>query len=144
MRAFDKDGPGVKEFTIHGLHVVVETPKGRYREGKGFRQKMPAHYGFIRGHEGADGDSLDMYLGPAPESNWVYVVDQRHLPPRRGFDEHKVVLGADGIDQAVKIYNAGHDRAAEIYMDVTPMQIDDFKEWLRKADLRKPAGGVRP
>jgi hypothetical protein len=29
-------------------------------------------------------------------------------------------------------------------MDVTPMQIDDFKEWLRKADLRKPAGGVRP
>jgi phage-related protein (TIGR01555 family) len=144
MRAFDKDGPGVKEFTIHGLHVVVETPKGRYREGKGFRQKMPAHYGYIRGHEGADGDSLDMYLGPAPESNWVYVVDQRHLPPRRGFDEHKVVLGADGIDQAVKIYNAGHDRAAEIYMDVTPMQIDDFKEWLRKADLRKPAGGVRP
>jgi phage-related protein (TIGR01555 family) len=144
IRAFDKDGPGVKEFTIHGLHVVVETPKGRYREGNGFRQKMPAHYGYIRGHEGADGDSLDMYLGPAPESNWVYVVDQRHLPPRRGFDEHKVVLGADGIDQAVKIYNAGHDRAAEIYMDVTPMQIDDFKEWLRKADLRKPAGGVRP
>ena len=125
------------------MDVVVETPRGERRSGKGFDVQMPAHYGYIKGVKGADGDSLDAYLGPDPTENWVYVCDQRHLPPRRGFDEHKVMMGFPSQAEALRAYDAGHHRAKDVLMDFTPMHVRDFKEWIRTGDLSKPCGEVR-
>jgi uncharacterized protein len=138
-RTNDADGPSVFDLTVHGVPVSIETRKGDTR--KGFT--MVYDYGFIPGADGADGDSMDVALGPAPESGWAYVFDQRHLPPRSGFDEHKVFLGWDGLADAVRAYNAGHDRACQVYMDVTPMRVDELKAWLKDGDHKRPVGAVK-
>jgi hypothetical protein len=140
--AQDEDGRG-PERDIHGLRVVIETPKGYSRHGKDENGKpwktvMPAHYGYLKGHDGADGDSLDMYLGPDASSQWVYVIDQSALGNRRKYDEAKCMLGFSSQTAALAAYDAGHHRAKDIMLDFTPMTVQDFKAWLKDRDPRKP------
>jgi hypothetical protein len=142
-RANDADGPAVETKTIHGLPVVIEQHKGQWRTGPGWRQKMAYDYGYFVGIPGADGDSLDICIGPNPESEWIYIVDQKHLLPGKGFDEHKCFVGYDSLGDAIKAFNAGHDKACLVYMDISPMQIDDFKKWLKTGNHTKPVGGVK-
>ena len=47
------------------------------------------------------------------------------------------------MDAAVKAFNAGHDRACQIYMDVTPMTINELKDWIKNGDLNRPVGAVK-
>jgi hypothetical protein len=142
-RANDADGPAVETKTIHGLPVVIEQKRGQWRTGQGWRVKMAYDYGYFQNIPGADGDSLDICIGPDPSSTWIYIFDQKHLPPRRGFDEHKCFVGYSSMDDAIKAFNAGHDRACQVYLDITPMQLEEFKTWLRKGDHTKPVGGVK-
>ena len=143
--AKDADGPAAGTINVHGLTCVIETPKGYQRhgrdgDGRPWRVTMGADYGYIDGCPGADGDSLDCYVDNDPGSNWVYVVDQRHLPPRRGFDESKVMLGFSSQGDALRTYRANHHRTADVYMDFTPMRVEDFKEWLATRDPKRPCG----
>jgi phage-related protein (TIGR01555 family) len=142
-RANDADGPAVETKTIHGLPVVIEQKRGQWRTGQGWRVKMAYDYGYFQNIPGADGDSLDICIGPDPSSTWIYIFDQKHLPPRRGFDEHKCFVGYSSMDDAIKAFNAGHDRACQVYLDITPMQLEEFKTWLRKGDHTKPVGGAK-
>ncbi len=137
--ARDADGRSVMDLTMHGIPVRVETRKGDLRGP----YRMAYDYGYVPGVKGADGDSMDVALGPAPESDWVYVFDQRRVPPDRGFDEHKCFLGWQDLATAVRAFNAGHDRACQVYMDVTPMQVADFKEWLKRGNHSAPVGAVK-
>lgn len=139
-RAQDADGQG-PEVQVAGLTCVIETPRGYVRHGKDFEIKLPYDYGYIRGVPGADGDSLDVCIGP--EGNgWVYVIDQRHLD-RPGFDEHKVFINWPSAKAAVAAFNAGHHRAKDVFMDWTPIPLSEFKHWLKTHDIRKPAGSVK-
>lgn len=135
--ATDADGPAAKVFDHHGLRCVVETPKGHVRSGKDFAVRMPAHYGFIEGTKGADGDSLDMYYGDGPSNGWTYVVDQNSLDGKH-FDEHKIMLNFPSQRAAIDTYTAGHHKGASVIRDWTPMPIAAFKEWLTKHDMGKP------
>jgi phage-related protein (TIGR01555 family) len=138
-KAKDEDSPAQGTHFIHGLTVHVETPKGFTRHGKDWRIVMPADYGYIQDAPGADGDALDAYVGPDPEATYVYLIDQRHLPPGKGFDETKVMLGFPSQAAALKAYDAGHHRAKDVLMDWTPMSVKDFKAWLRDRDPKAPA-----
>ena len=138
-QARDADSPG-PEIEVHGLPVVIENWKGECRHGS---IELPYSYGYLKGYPGADGDSLDVCLGPNLQADWAYIVDQRHLPPAKGFDESKVMLGYESLDAAIRAFNAGHDRACLVFMNVTPMQIQDFKTWLKERDPKKPAGEVK-
>lgn len=130
---------------IHGLDVTIENPKGSFRtgvhDGKPWRVKMPSHYGYIRGTTGADGDHVDCFVGPDEKSDRVFVIDQKNLKTDGGaFDEHKVVLGARNRENAIGIYSSGFSNSdgAKRIMKITPMSVDDFKEWLRNGDTRAP------
>jgi hypothetical protein len=149
-KATDSDGPQNATHFIHGLTVHVETPKGFGRHGKDstgkpWRVTMPADYGYIEGHVGADGDSLDAYVGPDSAATFVYLIDQRRLPPANGFDETKCMLGFSSQAEALKAYDAGHHASRQVIMDFMPMTVEDFKAWLSDRDPKKPAcvaGGV--
>jgi hypothetical protein len=65
-------------------------------------------------------------------------MDQRHLPPKKGFDEHKCFLGFDSQREALAAHRRGHHRSGEVLMDFTPMHIDEFKHWIATADLGRP------
>lgn len=126
---------------IHGLDTTIETPKGETRtadDGSWQVKDMPAHYGFIDGTKGADGDEIDTYIGPHPKAPRVFIIDQ--VDPATGkFDEHKVMMGFDSQRDAQEAYNRGFSdgsgpsrRGATMAMDV-----GKFKEWLKKADTTK-------
>jgi hypothetical protein len=141
--AKDSDGPTHKEYDIHGLHIVIETPRGftrtgETRSGESWSNTMPADYGFIQGVEGADGDSLDCYVSDInPASENVYIVDQKKLAGR-GYDESKVIFGCNTMKQAKDLFFAGHHRATDVFGQLTHFPIADFKQWTATADLSLP------
>lgn len=136
--------PKRKETAFPGLEISIETEQGQERtgtgpDGKPWSVTMPAPYGYIRRTEGADGDQVDVYVGPNPAAPTAFVIDQVNLKNRR-FDEHKVILGADSEAQALAIYDAGFSdgRGPERRRAVTQLPMDEFKAWLKAGDTKKP------
>jgi|GEM_PF-310513 len=129
----------------NGLDISIETAKGALRSGKDsdgeiWSVKMPAHYGYIKRTQGADGDHVDVYLGPKPKSASVFVVDQVDAATG-AFDEHKVMLGFETSEGAQAAYVAGFsDGKGKNRMGaITPMTVDQFKATIAdKAVWDKP------
>jgi Inorganic Pyrophosphatase/ADP-Ribosyltransferase in polyvalent proteins len=134
---------------IFGLPITVENAKGSVRRGVGengraWESTLPAHYGYIRGHSpGADGDSIDAYIGPHQKASHIYVVDQINEKTKR-FDEHKAMLGFGSEKQAINTYvkafsdGKGKDRIG----NVTGMTVSQFRDWLQHGDTTKPFAHV--
>lgn len=126
---------------VQGLDISIENPRGSTRSGVGENGKpwshvMTDHYGYIRRTEGADGEQVDVYLGPHPESDRVYVVDQ--IDQKTGkFDEHKAMLGFDSEAAAVAAYKGNFDKGWKVG-PVSAMSMDEFKAWLKEGDTTKP------
>jgi hypothetical protein len=130
---------------VQGLDISIENKKGSERsgtDGRGhaWRCVMPADYGYIKRTTGADGDHVDVYLGPDLESPMVFVVNQ--CDHRTGdFDEHKVMIGFDSERDALRCYEAafsdgkGRDRCSSI----ETMSMDAFKAWLASGKTLRPA-----
>ncbi len=126
-----KKKPSAKDSFPIDIDVVIESTKGDYRFGKDYQIEMPADYGFITDTVGADGDEIDCYLGPNPDSSsMVYVVNQSHIGSYV-FDEHKCMIGYDDKDSALADYMAGHTNSNEIFMSIVPMTRSAFKEWIK-------------
>lgn len=132
---------------IDGLDIAIETPKGAIRSGTSpagdkWQVEMPAHYGRIKKTTGADGEQVDVYIGDDLKSPKVFVVDQKDLGTGK-FDEHKAILGARTKMQAKRIYEAGFSdgKAAERIAGITPMNIADFKLWLKEGNTTRPLAG---
>jgi hypothetical protein len=91
----------------HGdVPIHIETPDGVTRRGEGWsRPVRGAHYGYIPGTKGADGDPLDVFAmrGAHDDSRPVAVISQ-HDPKTGAFDELKVVMGARTKAEALQTY----------------------------------------
>lgn len=127
---------------LHGLTIAIENPKGSTRkgvddDGNEWSSKMHADYGEIEGTEGADGDRLDVFIGPYPASELVVVINQVN-PKTKKFDEHKVMLGTTNREEAESLYLKNYDKGWKGLKSSTVMAVDDFKEWL-KGDTTKQA-----
>ncbi|MDR3143229.1 MAG: hypothetical protein LBU37_16105, partial [Tannerellaceae bacterium] len=126
---------------IQGLDISIENPKGSTRSGvdrngKKWSVKMKNTYGYIRGTESKDGDHIDVFVGNNPNSSKVFVVDQ--INPETGeFDEHKVMLGFDDIEQARKSYLSNYSKGWQGLGDITETEIGDFREWAQKEGARR-------
>lgn len=95
---------------ISGLPVTIENPAGSERTSKKddpnpWRVVMPAHYGYINRTEGADGDQVDLFIGPKEDNGRFWIVNQS-TPDGKRFDEHKVITGVDSAQDAVALYKA--------------------------------------
>lgn len=129
---------------VHGLDISIENPRGSWRtggpEGKKWRARLPHHYGYIRKTEGADGDHVDVFIGPHLKAPNVFVIDQHHLDGR-GWDEHKCMIGFGSKKQAIEAYKKAFSdgRGKERIGHVETMTIDHFKHWLENEDTTKPA-----
>lgn len=131
---------------FQGLDISVENPRGSERsgtrpDGTEWRHTMSDHYGYIRRTEGADGEQVDVYLGPDENSQRVFVVDQVNQQDGT-FDEHKVMLGYPDRAAAVAAYRSNFDKGWKIG-PVTEMSLDEFKGWLASGDLRAPLREAR-
>lgn len=134
--------------TVHGLDITIETPRGAERSGKSpdgkeWKVKLPDHYGYVKRTTGADGDQVDVYVGPHPDSKHVFVIDQQDLATGK-FDEHKVVLGQRDAVSALNTYEKGFSdgKGLDRVQKITPMSVDEFKEWLANGDTKAPAADL--
>ncbi|MFM0163823.1 hypothetical protein PQR39_25850 [Paraburkholderia sediminicola] len=117
---------------LHGLDIAIENPRGSIREGKSadgtaWVNRMAAHYGEFVGTVGADGDGVDVFIGPYPESKRVWVVNQM-IGGR--FDEHKVCLGFTDVDSAKAAYMNSYAHDWKGFGSIVAMSVSDFKQWL--------------
>lgn len=132
-----------------GLPIAIENPKGSERSGMGrdgkrWSVKMPAPYGYFLGTEGKDGDHVDTYIGPDHASEKVFVVDQIDAENGR-FDEHKCLLSYPNKDAALADYRKAFSdgKATQRIGSVTELSVDQFKDWLKSGNTKKPLGDLR-
>jgi hypothetical protein len=90
------------------MDVSIENPKGSMRRSKAdapekWEVQMPAHYGYIRGTTGADGDHVDLFVGDKGDNGAFWVINQT-TPDGKAFDEHKVITGVDSAAEAIDLY----------------------------------------
>lgn len=118
---------------LYGLPITIETPAGAWRQGRGWRTQMPGHYGYVRGTLGADGDAVDVTLGPASHVPDCPVFVVKQVNPTTGtFDEWKSFVGYWTEAEAIRAYDesfsdgSGPRRRAL----VRRMSLDDYKIWL--------------
>jgi ribosomal protein S18 acetylase RimI-like enzyme len=126
---------GVRNF--RGLPIFVENPVGTMRHNK----TLLCDYGYIPGTTGAgDGEDVDVFVGADENAPYAYVVTQ--LKEDDSFDEFKVLLGFDSLQDAQAAYLAQYEegwlynrvesiverpveefvQVAEKYIDLDPKQ----------------------
>jgi hypothetical protein len=134
---------------IHGLELAIETPRGAIRRGinkatgEPWQIKLPHHYGYIKKTESeADGDHVDVFIGPHPELETVYVIDQMD-PISRRFDEAKVMLGFAGPTEANTAYHAAYQTGWPGFLGMTPLPMEHFRKWLTRGDTGSPLSLTR-
>jgi hypothetical protein len=126
---------------LHGLPIAIEQPRGSYRTGtntatgKRWSSRMAAHYGYISGTKGNDGDAVDVFVGFYPDSELVFVINQ-NIAGR--FDEHKVMLGFPDEDSARRAYLDSYERNWQGLGSIVPASIAQLKHWLKRGDTRLP------
>lgn len=126
---------------IHGLEITIENRKGTNREGKSkdgkpWSRYMNAHYGYIRRMpKGADSEHVDVYVGPNPESELVFIIDQ--VKEDGKFDEIKVVIGTKYLEEAKKLYLSHYPKNWTGLGEITPVTMTHFKELLKEGKLNK-------
>lgn len=136
-RPEDPEFPFEGKLQFDGIVIDVENAKGSTRsgtdpDGNEWSIKMKAHYGEIRKSEGADGDKLDVYIGPSDKSRWVFVVHQVNPATYDNpgeFDETKIILGVRTPNEAIKLYQAHYDRE-DFFGGMDMVPIEKFKAWL--------------
>jgi hypothetical protein len=133
---------------LNGFAISIENPVGSTRSGTApdgtkWETTMANHYGYLKGTEGADGDQVDVFIGPRPDLDAVFVVDQ--IDPKTGmFDEHKVMMGYPSAEAARAGYLANYDADWKGLQAITPMPLATFRAWVKSPDAKKPAALYDP
>jgi ATP-dependent protease ClpP protease subunit len=120
---------------LNGIALVIENPKGSVRSGvdssgEEWECTMVHTYGFIEGTVGSDKDEIDVFIGPLVDdfSN-VFLVNQ--ITPSTGlFDEHKVLLGFNTIEEAKAAYLSSYTPGWKGLGSIKQLSLSEFTGWL--------------
>lgn len=131
----------VGRLRLYDLPIAIEQPRGSYRTGidgktgKRWASRMAAHYGYINGTRGNDGDCVDCFIGHYPQSAQAFVINQV-LGGR--FDEHKAMLAFPDEDTARRAYQDSYERDWRGLASIVPLSISQLKWWLKAGDMSRP------
>jgi hypothetical protein len=130
-----------RRVTWNGLAIRIENEAGTIRYGKGWQTRMLYPYGYIERSESADGDEVDVYLGPALDyAPTVFVVVQMRYGRWDEVDENKCMLGFMSEDDARTAYLKHYDDP-RFLGGIIEMPVDEF---VRKAkDTRERPGLIK-
>ncbi len=130
---------------MHGMDVTIENLAGSQRSGVGEDGKpwsvtMPYHYGYIRGTEGADGDHLDVAVGPLHDRGTeAHIINQKN-PKTGAFDEHKVFIGFPSREAAITAFHLGRsDDPKNAMGPVITVPVDELRRWVDEGNLKEQA-----
>ena len=123
---------------VQGMAIGLENAKGDTRKGEddgvAWETEMHHDYGKFKGTKGADGDEIDVYIGPNLESDTAHVVHQ--IDPKTGkYDEDKVMIGFDSQREAEAAYRKQYDQGMKKKPNrigaVTSIGMDVLKEKMK-------------
>lgn len=133
-------------FKLWGREFVIENPRGSIRSGVSketgnpWATRMPNHYGYIRQTTSeADGDHIDVFIGPDIDSDLVFVIDQQ--TPDGEFDEHKVMVGWSDAGDAQQAYLDAYSSGWDGFAGIKPMSVAEFLDWISHGDTSVPMAG---
>lgn len=119
------------ETEFQGIPIVIEWPKGSVRtgtnkDGEHWERKMLADYGKVPGTSArGDNEELDVYIGPDHDAPDAWVVEQ--LKDDGSFDEYKVMLGFDSLEEAREMYLKHYPAGWEDHVgDITRLPVKDL------------------
>jgi hypothetical protein len=143
FHAHDEDLKPVERRQYGTLQIGIETRKGEVRSGNGWSVEMPADYGYIMRTEGADGDRVDVFVGPfSPDELPAFVVEQYRLDGRP--DEHKVLIGFQTLPEALAVYDRsfsdGNGPARRHEVNAVPFS--ELRAWLRDHPMQVSQASV--
>ncbi|MAD44698.1 MAG: hypothetical protein CMH98_06810 [Oceanospirillaceae bacterium] len=139
-------------YQFQKLPISIETKAGQSRSGTDpddhdWSIAMQYDYGYIRGTKGADGEEIDVYIGPNRSAENVYIVKQHaiekvkawpsdHCPKCQKkpaecacpefYDEDKVFLGFDSEPDARAAYITHYDDP-RFLGPIETMPIDEYR-----------------
>ncbi len=131
--------------TVQGLPITVETARGSTRrgitkDGKEWSVEMRSHYGYVKRTESeADGDHVDVFLGPDPSSEVVFVIDQNNKEGE--FDEAKCMVGWHNAADAKQAYLDSYSAGWTGFRSIRALTMPQFKRWLAEGDTGRPIAG---
>lgn len=125
------------------MDIAIHTPKGGLRkgenDGQGWTAVAPNDYGEVKRGEDADGEPMDMWIGPDLQAKQGYVIEQ--IDPATGaFQEHKVMAGFKTSEDAVRAYDAAFadESGPGRRKSVTPLPMSKIKAWAETGTTAKP------
>lgn len=108
--------PIKKRIKWKGMDISIENPSGSWRKWKDVdtgvtgKTYMLWDYGYLRATEASDGDAVDVFVGPSPDTAVnVYVVRQLRAPDFRFYDEDKCMIGFATASDARVAYQQHYD-----------------------------------
>lgn len=126
-----------------GFELAIENPVGSVRSGKkpngtAWHTKMSHAYGEITDTEGADGDPVDIFVGPDLDAPMVFVVHQNTVDDWDKYDEDKVMLGFASEADAKSAFLKNYDDP-RFLGPITAMPVAEF---IKKARATKDKPGM--
>jgi hypothetical protein len=120
---------------FQGLPIAIEHTAGSIRrgvdkDGHPWKTIFRYAYGYIEGTKGADGEGLDVFLGPNVNADMAFVVHQKK-PESGKYDEDKVMLGFDEEDEAKQAYLDHYDNP-KFFDSIHPVTMDKLRELVAK------------
>lgn len=129
----------LEERRFAGFDVVVENAAGTTRswidsDGTVGHTEMKFDYGYLADTLGADGEPVDVYLGPDEESQWVYAIHQNKKSDGfQTYDEDKILIGFSSSADAEAAYHAQYDDP-RFFGGMSTFPIDVFRAKLDAAN----------
>lgn len=120
---------------FQGLPISIENYKGSYRQGMDsdgniWKTFMHFDYGYILLTEGADGDHVDVYIGPDKTSTKVFIIHQK-IPGTDIYDEDKCMLGFSSKEAAKAAYLKQYNKSG-FFQGITSVNMATFKTMLKE------------
>lgn len=140
-RAARGKGPGYIQ--AWGMDIAIQTPKGGLRKGDNggvqWSSVAPADYGEAKRGADADGEPLDMWIGPDLSAATGFVIEQIN-PESAVFQEHKAMLGFKSAEDALHVYDASFSDGSgpTRRRSITPLPMSKIKAWTESGNTSKP------
>lgn len=138
-----KSDPVKGSINMHGIECSIEWPKGtvrRYKEDGITKdgKLMQASYGYVPDTITADGEELDVYVGPNRTSKKVYLLLQRPTPwdiERNNLNpEEKYMLGFDSMGEAQKAFCGS--MPSRFFKNIREVSWEYFVNRIKKANKK--------
>ena len=137
MNLFENEKPK-GHIDFGDLRIIVEYKKGNTRSGvnkktgEKWSQTFSAHYGYIKGAGAPDGDSLDAFVKPRARINKPVFVFHNLTPSGEKFDEDKVYLGFDNLNQAMVYWRLHVHEPEKMWGGVSEFTLEEFTDIISK------------